>query len=361
MALNKKKTISFIGSVGIPARYGGFETLVEQLAKRLSIDYNIIVFCSAKNYSTNERQQQWNSITRYFIRFKANGLQSIIYDFISLIKAIRLSDTICILGSSGGAFLPFLSFILRKKKIIFHPDGKEWARKKWSFISGFFLYFSIKSGCRAANYIIIDNKALSPHFKKFKNKIIHCSYGGDQFKLNSEAENIENYWLTIARAEPENNLKLIAEAFNKSDSQNWVLISNYNQTKFGKKLYEHFKNSKNITFIPSAYIKKDLEGYLSKCKGYIHGHSAGGTNPSLTSAMWLNKPLICHNNSFNRNTTQSKALFFSSIQELQILLEENRPLNNKLTEEALSVAKQNYTWEKIVQIYKTLFETIIQN
>ena len=176
-----KKSISFVGSVGIPARYGGFETLVENLGLKLTQKYPINVFCTTKAYNKTERQRNWNSITRHFIPFNANGIQSIIYDFISLVIAVKISDIIVVLGGSAGFFLPWISLIARKKKIVFHPDGKEWSRNKWKSLSKLYLYLSIRVGCYAAHKIIIDNKALEPIYKKFKKKLVYCAYGGDQY------------------------------------------------------------------------------------------------------------------------------------------------------------------------------------
>jgi glycosyltransferase involved in cell wall biosynthesis len=352
------KTISFVGSVGIPARYGGFETLVEQLVNELSDQFKIIVFCTKSQYSREERTKYWQNVQRYFIPFKANGFQSIIYDFISLVIAYRKSNTILILGGSVGVFLPIFSILYPGKKIIFHPDGKEWSRKKWNSLSKLYLYTSIKLGCRSSTHIIVDNKALLPDYKEFVNKIVYCTYGGDQFNIIPNKTSDQNFWLTIARAEPENKLELIAESFIGNDSQKWILISNFEQTKFGRKLYNKYKDHKNITIQSPEYTKSYIEKYLSSCKGYIHGNSAGGTNPSLTAAMWLNKPLICHNNIFNRETTHNCALFFNTQDQLSEILKAETYNKTKLSIEALSIAKEHYTWKKVASAYRILFESV---
>jgi glycosyltransferase involved in cell wall biosynthesis len=347
-----KKTIAFVGSVGIPARYGGFETLVEQLSKRLVSKHEIFVFCSSKSYSKSERKKDYQSAVRYFIPLKANGFSSIFYDLISLIRAIPLANNIIILGGSASFFLPLFKPFLRKKNLIFHPDGTEWTRLKWGIVTRTYLKLSIYAGCKTANKIIIDNAALNKLYRKFNKKCVQCSYGGDQYQLKDEKK---DYWLSIARAEPENNLELIAETFSNLPSEKWRLISNFSASAFGRKLQKKYQQFSNIQLVHSTYNKEEIEKHLNCCKGYIHGHSAGGTNPTLASAMWLNKALLCHNNTFNKNTTQGYALFFNTTSELgKLLLNDN--LNTlKLARHARKIAQEKYTWNTVSDVYESLF------
>lgn len=351
-----KRTIYFIGSAGIPARYGGFETLAEQLSAQLTQDFNITVVCSGKKYKKQEQTKDWNGVSRIFIPIKANGVQSIFYDLISLIISFIHSDTICVLGGSAGLFLPIFKLLAPKKTIVFHPDGKEWTRNKWNSIGKLYLYLSIKAACRAVNYIIIDNYELTPLFNRFKSKLVYCTYGGNQYSLKKTEHTFnDSYWLTIARAEPENNLNIIAEAFTEMPHEKWFLISNFNNTKFGKQLYKKYSKFENIVFIPSIYSETEISSYYSQCKGYIHGHSAGGTNPTLVTAMWLNKPLICHNNIFNRETTRNLALFFNNSCDLIEYLNTTLEGLSIYKKEALNLAKKEYTWKIISEKYSEIF------
>lgn len=351
-----KKSVSIIGSTGIPARYGGFETLAEQLSTHLSAKYNILVFCTTTKYNKSERQLQWNGINRYFLPLKANGVQSILYDLISLIIACRKSEIVVILGGSASFFLPIFAFMYKKKKLIFHPDGQEWNREKWKSFSSSYLQKSIRIGCKAANHIIIDNEALKPTYNKYRHKLFSCSYGGDQYKIDYTKTEVQtNYWLTIARAEPENKLALIAQVFSTMPEHHWYLISNFTKTKFGRKLYMQFKGFRNIHFIKSTFSAQEIESHYKKCSGYIHGHSAGGSNPTLVAAMFLNKPLICNDNKFNRETTKGKALFFTNEDELKTLISQNN-FSSETAAEALNLAQQEYTWSKIAHKYQLLFE-----
>ena len=128
---NKLKRIAIIGTVGVPAKYGGFETLVDNLVERLASDYKITVYCSKKNYTKTERVKYYKGAKLVYLPFSANGAQSIIYDIISIFHSLFIADTLLILGVSGGIVVPFVRWFTNKK-IIVNIDGQEWKRDKWN-------------------------------------------------------------------------------------------------------------------------------------------------------------------------------------------------------------------------------------
>ena len=128
-----KEAITIIGSAGIPNKYGGFETLAENLSCGLVDKYSLIVVCSAHFYSAEEiKQKEYKGIKRLFISIKPNGISSIIYDLVSIFKTIGRTNYLLILGSSAAFIIPFLHLFWRKVKIVYHPDGIEWERAKWN-------------------------------------------------------------------------------------------------------------------------------------------------------------------------------------------------------------------------------------
>lgn len=347
-----KKRISIIGSAGIPSKYGGFETLTEKLSLSLSKKYLISVFCSSKLYKKHERETNWKNITRIFIPLSANGVTSIFYDIFSMLKAGRKSDILLILGGSGTIATPILRLLFPKLHIIFHPDGLDWTRQKWNIFIKWFLLLSIRIGCRFSHKIIIDNKALIEYFSKYRHKIEFIAYGSD----NTTLSNIKNkdYWLTIARAEKDNNIRMIAEVFKNNPEQNWTLLSNWNSTKFGRQFKRDYDSYKNIRILDANYKKDYTNQLLTECKGYIHGHSSGGTNPTLVSAIWSGKRIICHNNKFNKETTKGLAEYFSDSTELNETINSSNKINPALS----ILGPQYYSWQKICNQYNTLFESI---
>ncbi len=346
-------TVSIIGCTGVPSKYGGFETLAEQLGFYLYNHVNINIFASAKEYTQQEREREWKYGNRLFLPFKANGISSIFYDLAGLAKGIKFSDVILILGGSSGLFLPLVRLFNRKITYIFHPDGVEWKRKKWNLFSKVFLYLSIKTACQFADKIILDNKALIKYYNKYIRKIEIIEYGGNQYQLHKKNNlSYKKYWLTIARAEPENNLSLIGDAFRQLKNCRWILITNWNKTKYGKQLFKKYGKTPNIIITKAIYDNQIVSDYLSNCIGYIHGHSTGGTNPSLVSAMWLRKPLICHDNVFNRETTQDLCYYFPDINKLVSILNDT---DIDVNENIIKLAKEKYNWETISDKYLKLF------
>jgi glycosyltransferase involved in cell wall biosynthesis len=350
----KKITVSIIGCAGVPAQYGGFETLAEQLCIHLSDHINLTVFCSSLVYGRPERINKWKYARRIFLPISANGFSSILYDLICLIKTTKVSTTVLILGGSGGIFLPFIKLFNKKKVYIFHPDGLEWQRNKWNPFIKAFLFISIKIACKYADKIIIDNKALVGHFENYMHKSEFIGYGGDQFLSynNKQYKPQKKFWLTIARSEPENNLIMIGNAIKQMKNAHWILVTNWKRTRFGRNFFKEYGKYPNISILDSTYDKQIIAGYLNSCEGYIHGHSKGGTNPSLSTALWLNKPILCHDNMYNRETTKNSGYFFKNTDELVNLINQERLM---VDPETIIVAKQNYSWKTIAAKYDKLF------
>ncbi len=147
--MNRK--IAIIGTAGIPANYGGFETLAEYLTQQLGGALDLTVFCSSKNYP--KKQVSHNNARLLYIPLNGNGIQSIFYDIFSMLRALFFADTFLILGVSGCIALPFIRFICRKH-IVVNIDGLEWKRDKWSSFAKWFLKFSEKMAVKFSDEVI---------------------------------------------------------------------------------------------------------------------------------------------------------------------------------------------------------------
>ena len=155
----EKITLGIVGTVGVPAKYGGFETLVHHLVIHLYDRFDMTVYCSKKAYDEEERMDEFNGAKLEYIPLNANGAQSIFYDLWSLILALRTCDAALVLGVSGCIFLPIIK-LFTKKKIMVNIDGLEWRRPKWGRLAKRFLLFSEKMACLHADEIITDNRIL---------------------------------------------------------------------------------------------------------------------------------------------------------------------------------------------------------
>jgi len=171
--------ISIIGTAGIPARYGGFETVAENIIKNKAPNINYTVFCSAKMYS--EKPPKYLDARLRYINLNANGVSSIIYDLVCMLLSLR-SDVMLILGVSGSMFLPFIRLVYRGK-IITNIDGIEWRREKWKGLSKFILRVSEKIAVKFSDVIICDNQGIIDYVNEtYKREAILIEYGGDHVR-----------------------------------------------------------------------------------------------------------------------------------------------------------------------------------
>lgn len=362
----KKKRVAIVGTAGIPSRYGGFETLAHHLVNQLNDTYEFRIYASKKLYAKHERVKYFNKARIHYLPFSANGITSVLYDIVSMLHAIFCSDTILILGVSGGLFVPFLR-IFTRKKIVVNIDGLEWRRDKWSKPAKIFLKLSERVAVRFAHADITDNLAIKRYTSKYYNTCSHyIAYGADHCsKISLSKEDFTKYPFArgpyafkVARIEPENNVKMILEAFKKIKNKKLVMVGNWNNSDFGINLRSAYKGCPNIFMLDPIYDQIELDKLRSNCYVYVHGHSAGGTNPSLVEAMFLKLPILAFDVSFNRYTTHEEAYFFSSEQELvkqlnEIALSEFVKTASRLKK----IAANFYTWSFIAGQYKNLFES----
>lgn len=355
------KQVAIIGIQGVPARYGGFESLVENIiGENCSPDIQYTVFCSAKDMP--ERMATYKGCRLKYIPLHANGIQSIPYDIIAMTRTFCGYDTILVLGTSGCIFLPALK-LLSRKKIIVNIDGLEHRRDKWGKMTRRFLRLSEATACKFADTIIADNKGIQDYVRDTYHKEAELiAYGGNHvlqdISQEKQTNTLELYGLTkggyaisICRIEPENNCHIILEAFSKIDKR-LVFIGNWQHSSYAKRLKEEYGNRHNICLLESIYDIGTLYTLRSNAGIYIHGHSAGGTNPSLVEAMFFDCPILCYDVIYNRATTNNLAYYFSNSSDLINMVTRCTTSRNPLL---TKFAKENYTWKHIATQYETLY------
>lgn len=325
--------VAIIGIQGVPSHYGGFESLVENIiGENCSRDIHYTIFCSSLDMTN--RRKEYKGCRLKYVGLHANGISSIPYDILSMIRAIRGYDTILVLGTSGCIFLPILR-LLSRSKIVVNIDGLEHRREKWGKWARRFLRFSEVLAVRNAGVVIADNKGIQDYVTETYHKPSELiAYGGDHVIRNVPKEqqqtilkqyglNDHEYAITVCRIEPENNCHLTLKAFSQTN-KTLVFIGNWRHSPYAQNLYREYKNIANIKLLDSIYELDTLFTLRSHAACYVHGHSAGGTNPSLVEAMFFGCPIIAYNVIYNRETTQNQAYYFSSVDELvQILSRKN--------------------------------------
>ncbi len=368
--LNLSK-LGIIGTVGVPAKYGGFETLVHHLVLNLNQQFDITVYNSKAAYTEEERVEEWEGAKLVYVPFKANGFQSVIYDLFSMLHAIRKCDFLLVLGVSAGLFFPFFK-LFSKKKIIVNIDGLEWRRPKWNWFAKTFLLMSEMVACKFADEIITDNRILKEYVKIRYSRVSKLiEYGADHTQQQPVRVNDiekysfinQNYAFKVARIEPENNIHLVLEAFSNNKNMPFVLVGNWNASSYGKKLRNKYSNIENLYLLDPIYETKELDILRSNAYIYVHGHSAGGTNPSLVEAMFLNIPILSIDVLFNRVTTNNQAIYFETAEDLVDVLKnlEKYPLIT-IAQNLKNIADKQYTWKNISNRYaKTIDSSFVEN
>lgn len=361
-----KTKVAIIGTVGLPAKYGGFETLTAHLVEELADTYDFTVYCSSKKYTKEERTESWKGAKLKYLPLDANGIQSIPYDTLSILHALFRSDVLLVLGVAGAWLLPFVKLFTRKK-IIISIDGIEWKRDKWSLPAKLYLWWAEKLAVRFSHIDISDNESIQDYTSlRYKTISRVIEYGADHTKVNliPTSENIEKYpflskeyAVKVCRIEPENNVHTIVKVFSELPDRTLVLVGNWKNSQYGIDIKHKYSGFKNIHLLDPIYDQEMIDLIRGNASVYIHGHSAGGTNPSLVEAMFLGLPIISNGVSYNRTTTEHQAFYFSNEEDLKNVLTEikKEDLRNCAVQ-MKKIAERRYTWKKIAKKYSQLIE-----
>lgn len=361
-----KTKVAIIGTVGLPARYGGFETLTAHLVEELSDTYDFTVYCSSKKYTREERKESWKGSRLKYIPLETNGVQSILYDSWSILHALRCSDVLLILGVAGAWLLPFIR-LFTHKKIIISIDGIEWKRDKWPLAAKLYLWWAENLAVKYSHIDISDNESIQDYTSlRYETISRVIEYGADHTKVNVAPSEHDlkaypflskPYAVKVCRIEPENNVSMILKVFSENPEHHIAVVGNWENSPYGKDLKRKFSVFENIILLDPIYDQSTLDMIRGNASLYIHGHSAGGTNPSLAEAMFLGLPVISYGVSYNRTTTGEQAFYFSNEEELKNLLQ--NLTHNELKNCALKmkkIAKNKYVWKTVAEKYNRIIQ-----
>lgn len=269
-----------------------------------------------------------------------------------MIICIITRRNIILLGCSGGIFIPFCR--LFGIKVLTNIAGIEWGRSKWSSYAKWFLRFSESVAVKFSNKVISDNQGIAEYVLDeygISSEVIE--YGADhlvRFKKNKLLD--DNFFFAIARCQSDNNISEILSSFSQTSAK-LKFVSNWKDSDYGKKLLEEYKNFKNIELLDPIYDDQIIYNLRSSCLAYIHGHSAGGTNPSLIEAMICESICICFDNVFNRYTTENQGYFWNTTEDLIDIVKNFNPSPGEKNV-IKSIAIKRYSWDRIVNEYYKL-------
>ncbi|SHO81449.1 Alpha-D-GlcNAc alpha-1,2-L-rhamnosyltransferase [hydrothermal vent metagenome] len=365
--------IALIGSRGIPANYGGFETFVDELSKRLVNDFNhdVIVVCDNEQRELNRGKEVLDGVKLIYSKY-SKSKNAILYYYDSITLALHHSDIIYSCGPAGALF-GYL--VYRQDKILItNPDGLNYKRAKWSKIVQkafkWFDYFASKN----SDLVLCDSYGIEKYIKDEYNPkataVIEYGAYPNQFIAveNPKVESVLNrynliphkYHLVVSRLEPENHLEMIIKGYKKS-SREYPLIIIGNKNKYYNKLKKI--SNMSILFLGGVYNSDELSIIRANALDYLHGHSVGGTNPSLLEAMASKNITICHDNNFNREVAKD-GLFFKNSDELDMILSKIEEQPNRYSNQIDELYKRivlYYNWGSIAKRYDKLFISMSKN
>ncbi|MDM0527873.1 DUF1972 domain-containing protein [Clostridium perfringens] len=381
------RNIFIIGSKGIPAKYGGFETFVDKLTEnKVSNDIKYHVSCLADNKNEFEH----NGARCFNIKVPNIGpAKAVYYDVIALkeclnyIEKNNISNAIIyILACRIGPFIGIYKNKMKNLgvKLLVNPDGHEWKRAKWNRVIRKYWKLSERLMVKHSNLLVCDSKNIEKYiqddYKQYKPKTTFIAYGADTQKaklkdddsklLNWYKEkgiNEKGYYLVVGRFVPENNYEIMITEFMKSNTdKDFILITNVEKNKFYEELRQktNFDKDKRIKFVGTVYNQELLKKIRENAYGYFHGHEVGGTNPSLLEALATTDLNILLDVGFNREVGMEGAIYFNKEDgNLSNLINNADKLELEYIERIGNRAKKRinneYSWEKIVDKYENLF------
>lgn len=355
--------IGIIGTRGIPNHYGGFEQFASfaspELVKR---GHEVSVYHSSLHpYQANE----WKGVKliRQFDPEDRIGMAGqFIYDLNCILDSRKRNfDIILQLGYTSSSIWSFL--FPQKSKLITNMDGMEWGRSKYHPIARGFLKQAEKWAARQSDFLIADSVCIQQYVKlKYGREAAYIAYGAEEVTpdcsdhLKNRGLQVYQYHLVIARMEPENNIETIIMGHKISDEKNPLLIIGNNHNTYGCRLQKKYE-SDLIRFINPLYDSEQLNCLRRYARYYFHGHSAGGTNPSLLEAMAAQALIIAHDNAFNRAVLGENAFYFSDVDSVAQRFKQavKRTDCLQMIENNSLKIRNEYSWNHIINELESYF------
>lgn len=361
--------IAILGTRGVPNNHGGFEQFAEYFSVYLaSKDHDVYVYNSHDHPYQEKQYNGVNIIHCYDPEYKIGTTGQFVYDY-NCIKDSRERnfDVILQLGYTSNSI--WYKLLPKKAIIITNMDGMEWKRSKYSKIVRRFLKVAERLAVKSSDFLIADSVGVQDYLTKtYKKASEYIAYGATVFNAPNDAVLSEykvkknQYCIVIARLEPENNIETIIRGYiNSKIAFPLIIFGGLNE--YGKRLKKEYSNDPRIQFVGANYNQDQLNNLRYFSRYYFHGHSVGGTNPSLLEAMASNTLIIANNNVFNKNILEKDALYFNNSKDIEELLNDDSLFNLK---DAFSNANINkirdfYNWDLINSKYEKFIVQKIKN
>lgn len=356
--------IAILGTRGIPNHYGGFEQFAEYFSVYLAQKGHDVYVYNTHSHPYKESQYKGvNLLHCYDPEHKIGTAGQFIYDLNCILDSRKRNfDIILQLGYTSNSV--WYSLLPRKAVIITNMDGLEWKRTKYSAKVQKMLKYAEKLAVKSSDVLIADSKGIQSYLKEKYNKdSAYIAYGATNFDnpdegvLKEYGVEREKYNMLIARLEPENSIEMILDGAAASNTDTPFLVIGSYKNNFGARLKEKYKQYPHIKFLGPLYNLEHLNNLRYFSGLYFHGHTVGGTNPSLLEAMASGALIVANNNIFNKAILEDNAYYFSDSKEVaQLIATIKKSDNLHLITQNFSTIAKDFSWEKINGKYLTLFE-----
>ncbi|MGY8810607.1 MAG: DUF1972 domain-containing protein [Pseudomonadales bacterium] len=359
------KTLYILGTRGIPAKHGGFETFAEKLALYLTQrGWKVSVYCQ-EDSRASKSISEWHGINLIHIPVNGSGaLGSVIFDWKVALEACKHNGLFLTLGYNTAIFNTLQR--LNGQTNLINMDGIEWRRDKWGIIAKTWFWLNERAGCWVGNHLVADHPKIKDHLatRVREEKITMIPYGGDEILEANPAAltpyGIEpgNFSVIIARPEPENSFLEMVRAFSsKRRNHKLVVLGNFQPSlnSFHKSVID--AASDEVIFPGAIYDAPTVQALRFFSRFYLHGHRVGGTNPSLVEALGAGCAVIAHDNHFNRWVAGPKAAYFSTEQECSSAFDDllfNEGAVHTMKEASRLRFKERFTWNRVLGEYEEL-------
>jgi glycosyltransferase involved in cell wall biosynthesis len=360
--------IALIGSRGVPANYGGFETFIQELGRRLAQrGHEVTVYCRSGYYKTKRRFYQGMRLV-YHREPKKKALETLLSTSQALLHSLGKGYDIHFVVNTANSPLLFLPQILGKC-VVLHLDGLEWQRIKWTAAGKRYFQFAEWLCTKLTATLISDSREIQKYyFRRYKRKTRFISYGAalqtslDRSLLDRFSLKPGQYFLQITRFEPENNPLLSIQAFEDLETDKVLVLvggARY-KTDYTERMKEI--SGPRVRFLGYIYNEAVRRELLCNCYAYVHGNEVGGTNPALLEAMASGCFVVCRDVSFNREVLQEAGIYYrKSAEDLHKKLSWTIQAGTCLEEKrkkAKQIIKENYSWKTVVDAYESLFRSL---
>jgi glycosyltransferase involved in cell wall biosynthesis len=356
--------IAILGTRGVPNYYGGFEQFAEFFSIYLVEQGHEVYVYNSHNHPFQEKTFHGvNIIHQNDPEHKMGTFGQFIYDYHCIMDSRKRSfDIILQLGYTSNSIWFFL--LPKKPIIITNMDGLEWKRTKYSRPVQQFLKFAERLAAVSSDYLVSDSLGIKKFLlDKYRKESTFIAYGAHPFNKPNESllagydVEKDRYNMIMARFEPENNLDMVLEGVSLNEDKEIILVIGNHNTKYGEYLKNKFKYFPHIRFVGGIYNLEHLDNLRYFSNLYFHGHSVGGTNPSLLEAMASRALVIAHNNDFNKGVLKENAYYFSNSEEVKNILKTIKKSDNlPMVDTNFNAIVNEYNWEKINGEYLQLFE-----